>query len=194
MCEAADFGCRRGAFCVIRAWMFPAEWWQKFEINQTKPPVREAVGDIAGIRVVMAHPEFFQLGKQLFWRGRIVDMLHAGAAVGGNDAKIVLVRFQQPRHKVAAARLEVAQDMHFIGEPFVGLGTVVDLDHPAIKAEMDGGPKRVFDFEHTELFLSFHYYPFWTRCKCAVICAARANFHSRFLNRSTTEWFWENCE
>ena len=90
----------------------------ELKINQTKPPVGKAVGDVARVGVVMAHAEFFQLGEQPLG-ALIVNVLDAGAAVAGDDAQVFFVRFEQAGDEIAAARGEVPQHAHLILEPFV---------------------------------------------------------------------------
>jgi len=88
---------------------------RQFEVHHAKAPVGLPVGYVAHIRVVMPHAELFQLGEQ-FRPARLVQLFHAGAAVGGDDGELFRVGFEQARHKAAAARLQMAQDAHFVLE------------------------------------------------------------------------------
>jgi hypothetical protein len=89
----------------------------------------------------------FQFGKD-FIASLIIQLLHALAAVGGDDADFFAVRLQQPRHEGAAARFKMFQHADFIIETLQRIGGMISLHDPAIKREMDGGPKRVFDLYH----------------------------------------------
>ncbi len=136
-----DGGRRRGRRRVV------LEQGGKFEINQTKAAIRIAVGHVAHVRVVMAHAEFLQLGEQ-FLRALRVEVFHAAAAIGGDDAELLFVGLQQTRHERAAEPFEVAQDADLVGEPLRRFRAVIGLHHPAIKGEIDRGPECVFDFQH----------------------------------------------
>ncbi len=126
----------------------------------------------------MAHAEFFQFGKQ-FLRALFVNVLHAAAAIGGDDAQFFSVRFQQAGDEVAAARFEMAQHAHFVVEAFLRIRPVIGLEHPAIETEMDGGAERVFDFQHESEIaatISFHYRSF--------VGAMQSRFAARNILRS----------
>lgn len=97
----------------------------------------------------MAHAELFQLGEQLLG-ARCIQMLHAAAAIGGDDANFFRVGVEQSRDKWAVAQFEMAQDAHLVGEPPRGIRPVVNLHHPAIEGQVHRRPERVFDFQHKQ--------------------------------------------
>src|SRR5437868_3740818 len=88
----------------------------QFEIDQTKAPVRLTVSDVAHVGVVVAHAVLLQLRKKLL-APRVVEMLHASAAIGGDDAEPMRVRLEKTRHERTVARREMVEDAHFIFEP-----------------------------------------------------------------------------
>lgn len=93
----------------------------------------------------MTHSEAFQLGEQFPGPFRI-QMLNARAAIGGDDAKLRRIGFEQSWHEAAAAGLEMAEYAHFVGKPLVGFGAVENFDHPAIEGQVHGRAQRIFDF------------------------------------------------
>ena len=95
----------------------------------------------------MADTEFFQLVED-FLASFLIELFHAGAAVGGDDAELVAVGAEQAGDEVAAARLEVAQDAHLVVEALRRVRPVIDLEHAAVETQMHGGAQCVFDLEH----------------------------------------------
>jgi len=75
----------------------------EFEIYQTKPAIGKSIGDVAGIGVIMANAEFFELGEKLFCTG-VVNTFHTCSTVGSNDPKIFFIDLQKTRHEIAAMR------------------------------------------------------------------------------------------
>jgi hypothetical protein len=119
----------------------------ELEIDQTKAPVGLTVGHVANVRVVVPDSELLELGEQLL-SAFIVEMLDAGAAVGGGNPELLLIRFQQAGHERAAARLEVPEDSDLVLKSLRRIGSMVGFDDPPIEGEVHRGPQRVFDFQH----------------------------------------------
>ena len=77
-----------------------------------------------------------------------IQIFHATAATGRDDAPPLRVGLQQLRHEPAASLGEMAQHTHLVVESRGRIGTVIHLDHSAIECQMDGGAKRVLYFQH----------------------------------------------
>jgi hypothetical protein len=75
-------------------------------------------------------------------------MIHAAAAVGGDDFQIFFIRFEQARDKITAARFKKSQDVHFVFKTFLRIGAMIIFDHAPVEAQVDGGAESVFDFQH----------------------------------------------
>lgn len=128
-------------------------WFRKergeFEVDQTKPTVGLAVGDIAELGVVMTNAVELQFREE-FPEPGIVDALDALAAVGRDDAEFGLIRFQKARNKRAGAFFQMPEDPNLIGEPHARIRPVIGLEDPSIETQMDRCPERVFDLEHVD--------------------------------------------
>jgi len=97
----------------------------------------------------MADPVGLKLGEQLARPIRI-QVLHPGAAVGGDDARDGGIRLQQARHKTAPSGLEMAQHPHFLCKARLRIRAVVGLEHPPVETDLDGRPERIFHLQHAE--------------------------------------------
>ncbi len=76
----------------------------EFEIDDTKPAVTFAVGDVADLGIIVAHPKCLEFVEKLLEALRI-DLVDPRPAIGGDDLEFRLGRLRQIRHKVAAAIL-----------------------------------------------------------------------------------------
>jgi hypothetical protein len=89
----------------------------------------------------MADAELLQLGKQIYLALRI-ELIDAAAAVRGHDLHRLGLHLEQPRHKRAAALLEIAQDSDLVIETLTGEVTAKRFVHPAIEPDSHRGPRR----------------------------------------------------
>jgi hypothetical protein len=64
-------------------------------------------------------------------------MFNAASAAGGHDAELLRIDFEQLRDEVAAAGFKVTEDANFVFKPFGCLRSVIHLDHPTIKGQVD---------------------------------------------------------
>jgi hypothetical protein len=96
----------------------------------------------------MAHAELLKFGEQFLCAFR-VQMFHAAAAICGDDLEFHGFGCQQSGNESTAARFKVAQNAHLVCESRLCVWSVVSLEYPSIKAQMDGGTESIFGCQHT---------------------------------------------
>ena len=99
----------------------------------------------------MAHAKGLQLSEQTR-AALLAQVILPVAALGGDNAEFGRIDLEQAGDEVAAALFQMAEYAHLVVEPRLGVGPVVTLLHPAIKAEADGGAEGVFDLQHNQRF------------------------------------------
>jgi len=119
----------------------------ELEIDQAEAPVTLAVGDIAHFRVVMPHAVFLEFGEE-FLAALRVEPVDTGAAVRRHQHQLFRIGRDYPGDEAAPCLLEVAEDLHLVGEALLGVGTMEGLPNASIKTDLDRGALGILDGEH----------------------------------------------
>ncbi len=106
-----------------------------------------AIGDIADFGVVVPDAVGFQFREELF-RALLVEMLDAAPTAGCDDLEPFGVALEQPGYKRTSAAFEVAQNLHFVRKPFLGLRSPKRLVHPTVVTDANHGSQGVLDLVH----------------------------------------------
>src|SRR6202795_4965339 len=101
----------------------------EFKIDDTKTPVRLAIGNVAHLGVLMAHTIGLQFRKY-FSGALLIQMFHPDAAVRGHYPELLGVRFQKPRDEVTFFLLEMTKNSDFVRKTPLGIRTTKSLIDP----------------------------------------------------------------
>jgi hypothetical protein len=120
---------------------------RELEIDDAKPPVRDAVGDVPQFAIFMADSKVFEFGEKRGLPLRL-QLINAPTAVGGDDFEIIRLHFEQSGDEIASTLFEIPQDADFVFEAFARLMAAKRLVDPAIEADPDNRPRGIFHFMH----------------------------------------------
>ena len=109
-----------------------------FKIDDAKPPVRLAIGNVAHLGVQMVHTIGLQFRKN-FSGALLIQMFDPDTAIRRDNPELFGIRFQQPGYEVAISLLEMTKDSDFVGETLLGIRATKSLVDPAIVTDPDRG-------------------------------------------------------